>query len=98
MEITLTDQAVQFFEKDMGLKEGQAVRFTSKVYGKTNIHEGLSVMTQLAQPKRPLITTQINGVTYFAEEADAWFYSGNSLNVEYNPNKESILFRFENPA
>lgn len=94
MQIRISDQALKFFKEDMDLGSGDAVRFTSKVYGKTNIHEGVSVMVQVSQPQKVLVSETIDGITFFAEEDDAWFYNDHSLEVDYDEEEEKLLFTF----
>ena len=39
MKIELTENAIEWFEKEVGVTKENGVRFMGKVYGKTDVHE-----------------------------------------------------------
>lgn len=43
MKIEVTDSASKWFQQEMGLGNGNGVRFYGKVYGKTPVHDGFSL-------------------------------------------------------
>lgn len=84
MNITLSEQATNWFETQFPLNEGEAVRFFGKTYGKTEVHEGFSVGLELDDPKKAddiLASTEVNNRTYFINMEDEWFFSGYDLNI-----------------
>lgn len=95
MDITVSGKAVSFFQDEMGLKEGQSVRFSSKVYGKTEVHEGLSVSVLVESPHQVLASTVEGGIQFFIEEADEWFFNGYHFHVDYDEQEDALTFKFE---
>ncbi len=86
MKITVTDRASKWFHADMGLEDGRGVRFYGKVYGKTPVHDGFSLaLTPDDHPKNPYAVTEKDGVTYFVQQGDAWFFKGYDLAIGYDP-------------
>lgn len=95
MKITVTEKAQAWFKKEVGLKPGMAVGFFGKVYGKTAIHEGFSMGMNVGQPDDALYTEDINGITYYIEKNDEWFFHGYNLIIDYDEKKDEPIYEFE---
>ncbi|MTV82263.1 HesB/YadR/YfhF family protein [Secundilactobacillus folii] len=88
MKLQVTDAASKWFEDEMNVGPDQpaAIRFYGKLYGKTKVHEGFSVgLARELQPHSFGVKFEKNGVTYYIEEGDLWFFKGYDLNVDYDP-------------
>ena len=97
MEITLSEQAIKWFENNFPLEKGEAVRFFGKTYGETEIHEGFSVGIELADPKNTeniLASTEINKRIYFISSEDDWFFSGHNLAVKIDDTYQEPSYHF----
>ncbi|MGB3160907.1 HesB/YadR/YfhF family protein [Carnobacterium sp.] len=94
MKIELTENAIEWFEKEVGVTKENGVRFMGKVYGKTDIHEGFSVGMNVCQPEDSLTKVTINEITYFVEKNDDWFFSGYDLKVDYNKKRDEPVYTF----
>lgn len=96
LDIKLTDKAINWFEDEMALEEGDAVRFFGKTYGSTEVHDGFSVGMSVEQPEEQNILgkTSVHGVTYFAGKQDDWFFSGYNLEVDFDEKREEPIYHF----
>ena len=94
MIIIVTEQASKWFEEELDLEKGDGVRFFGKVYGKTEVHDNYSVAMQVAHPNDALALETVNGITYFAEKIDEWFFSGYDFKIEYDEEMDEIKYRF----
>lgn len=95
MKITITDKAINWFEDEMALTTGDAVRFFGKTYGKTEVHEGFSVGMSVEQPDNEVLgQTEVNGITYYAGAEDDWFFSRYDLVVDYDEKKDEPIYHF----
>lgn len=94
MKIDVTPKATEWFEKEVGLSSGSAVRFSGKVYGKTEVHEGFSIGLEVTQPENTLAEKVINGVTYYIEKNDEWFFSGYDLKIDFDEKNEEPQYKF----
>lgn len=94
MKIELTPAAIKWFENEVGVSPESGVRFLGKVYGETNVHEGFSVGMAVGQPEDALVKEVINGVSYFIEKNDEWFFSGYDLHVDFNAEKDEPIYTF----
>ncbi|CUS26080.1 hypothetical protein FC70_GL000523 [Paucilactobacillus oligofermentans DSM 15707 = LMG 22743] len=97
MKITVTKQASNWFHNEMGLKSGNGVRFFGKVYGKTPVHDGFSI--GMARDDRALhasSTTEYDGVRYFVDGLDDWFFKGYDLTVDYDEKTDGPKYEYIN--
>lgn len=97
MKITITPQAAQWFKNELTVDDGMGVRFYGKVYGKTQVHEGFSVGMSVDTPEHPIGKTTVDGILFYADEADEWFFKGYDLTVDLDGelNEPKYLFQEE---
>ena len=84
MKIIISERAQKWFEEEVGIPEGDGIRFLGKVYGSTPVHEGFSLGITVGEPKNPLAITVHNGITYYIDKNDDWFFAGYDLEVIMN--------------
>lgn len=95
MKITVSENAHKWFINEVGVEKGQAVRFYGKVYGSTEVHDNFSVAMQVTQPSNdPLAKVSIDGITYFTEKSDDWFFNGYDFEIEYVEEIDEIKYHF----
>lgn len=95
MKIEITEAASNWFKNELGLTDNLGVHFSGKVYGKTEVHEGFSVGMAVEEPgSSVLASTEIDGVTYFVNEEDDWFFNGYDLQVDYDPKRDEPVYHF----
>ena len=84
MELTITDAALNWFEKEIKLQSGMGIRFFGKVYGNTQVHDGFSVGMSADRPENPLFKKQVGDILFFGEETDDWFFKGLNMTVDFD--------------
>lgn len=81
MKITIDKEAQKWFEDEVGIPEGEGIRFMSKIYGDSPIHDGFALAITVDKPKDPYAITIENGIPYFIAKNDEWFFDGYDLEV-----------------
>lgn len=94
MKLNISDQAHAWYIDEMGLEEGDGVRFYGKVYGSTEVHDNFSVAISMGTPNDPLVTETRDGITYFIEKDDEWFFKGYNFQVAYSEELEEVTYHF----
>lgn len=94
MKLTITSKAQEWFKREIELGDNQGIKFYGKVYGKTQVHDGFSVGMSVDTPETPLIEEKANGMMFFVEEADEWFFKGYDLVVDYDEKLEEPKYEF----
>lgn len=95
MKIELTEEATDWFEKEMDLVPGDGIHFYGKVYGKTMVHEGFSIAMRKEKPVDPESSTVVDGITYYITDSDTWFFARYDLLVEYDPKLDGPKYIFK---
>lgn len=95
-KITLTPQISEWFRKEMNLQAGNGIRFFGRVYGETNAHTGFSAaMSRCDQPNSPVVDEVIDGIHYYIQDSDFWFFNGLDLEVSYDETIDGPAYHFK---
>ena len=81
MKLTITDQAANWFINELKLTEGDSVKFFGSIYGP---HNGFSVTLEKVEPSRPFQIIEKNGIKFFVEKSDAWFFDNDDLDITFD--------------
>lgn len=86
MKLHVSDQAAAWYVDELNLKPGEGVRFIGKVYGKTAVHEGMSLGIQKTfdVPEKTAALEVIDGRNYWVGIDDGWFFGDFDLDVQWN--------------
>ncbi|MFV0559136.1 MAG: HesB/YadR/YfhF family protein [Enterococcus sp.] len=98
MKLSITPQAQNWFKEEIALSDGFGIRFFGKVYGKTDVHDGFSIGMSVAQPENIFKEVTLNGITFFIEETDDWFFKGYDLVVDYDPELDEPSYHFHSES
>lgn len=96
MKLTLTDTAIEWFENEYPLAEGESIRFFGKTYGKTEVHDGFSVGIKMSDPNKHKLlgSFEENGRIYFASTDDEWFFNRYDFEVDFDIESETPIYHF----
>lgn len=95
MKLIITPKAQHWFKDEVGVLPENGVRFYGKIYGKTDVHEGFSIGMSVEEPSNPLVMEVLDGISYFIEETDDWFFKGYDLTADYDEEKAEPKYIFE---
>lgn len=94
-KISLSPRILQWFKEDMHLKEGNGVKFFGKVYGETNAHSGFSAgMARADHPNKPVVDQVIDGIHFYIQTSDYWFFDGLDVQVGYDEKIDGPSYYF----
>lgn len=95
MNIVIKDEALQWFKKEISIPEGMGIKFYAKIYGSTNVHDNFTLGMSVATPSAsPYFTYEDQGILFFVEENDDWFFSDYVLEVGYNAKLDEPSYTF----
>ena len=95
MRLIITDQASQAIIKELALQAGDGVRFFGKqVPGQPVNHDHKQGYAKDNHPVRPIIHVHKDAIDYHINFADAWFFSGLVVTVDYLQETEGPVFIF----
>src|SRR4051794_14127958 len=95
MEITVSKAAISWFKDEVELKNGDKVRFYAKIYGSSPVQENFALaFTVDNEPIDMSVKTEVEGLTFFIEGMDLWFFNGHDLHVDYIAEKDELEFSY----
>ncbi|KAB2329742.1 hypothetical protein F7731_21600 [Cytobacillus depressus] len=84
MKIHISNKAAAWFEEEMFLNKGDYVRFFARYGGCSTVQQGFSLGIAKDEPVIAGAETIKNGITYYIEEKDLWYFDNHDLHVEFN--------------
>lgn len=95
MKIHISDQAAVWYEQEMHLKNGDYVRFFARYGGCSTVQEGFSLGISNEEPLDSGSITVKNGISYFIEEKDLWYFDNHDLFVEFNEKADEPVYKYD---
>lgn len=95
MNISFSDDALQWFKEEMQIEEGDFIRFYVRYGGSSPLHDSFSLGVNKEEPIDVGAKTSIEGTTFFVEENDLWFFSGHDLFVNFNEKLEEPSYEYK---
>ncbi|OCA91977.1 HesB/YadR/YfhF family protein [Pseudobacillus wudalianchiensis] len=84
MNIQVGEKARAWFKNEMDVNQGDYVRFFVRYGGSSPLHEGFSLGVSKDEPMEIGVKSELDGVVYFIEQKDLWYFDGHDLRVNYN--------------
>ncbi|WAA13110.1 HesB/YadR/YfhF family protein [Fervidibacillus halotolerans] len=96
MKLNLSPAAIQWFKNEMELQKGDMVKFFIQIYGSSPVQKGYSLgFTKDNEPIDIGVQYEADGIVFYVEESDLWFFDGHHLNVDYNEEKDELEYTYE---
>lgn len=95
MKIQITNEAAQWFEKEMLYNERGFIRFFVRYGGSSPIQEGFSLGVNTEAPIEPGATYDTGGNTYYIEEKDLWYFKDHNLLVDYDEQTDGPIYIYK---
>ncbi|WP_409305657.1 HesB/YadR/YfhF family protein [Peribacillus sp. SCS-155] len=95
MKIVISDKAAEWYKTELELTSGDFIRFYARYGGYSPIQKGFSLGIIPETPVNPAATVEKEGVTYFVEDKDSWYFDGKDLFVNFNEKAKEPEFLYE---
>ncbi|AGT31895.1 HesB/YadR/YfhF family protein [Geobacillus genomosp. 3] len=93
MNIIVTKKAFDWYKRELGLKPGDAIRFFARYGGCSTVQKGFSLGMVKDEPAdEPAAQTTVDGVTFFVEDGDQWYFDGHDLTVDLDEKGDEPVF------
>ncbi|MGE7915336.1 HesB/YadR/YfhF family protein [Lysinibacillus xylanilyticus] len=94
MNIALTDEALQWFKREMEVESGDTIRFYARYGGSSPFHEGFSLGMTREEPIEIGVKTVLDDVTYYIDEKDLWFFNDHNLHVDVGATIDELKYDY----
>lgn len=95
MEIVIKPKAFEWYKEELNLRQGDFLRFFPRYGGCSTVQAGFSLGIDKEAPIEPKVATTIDGVTFFIEERDTWYFDGQHLVVDFNEQADEPVFSIQ---
>ena len=92
MKIMLSEDAAKWYEKELALQKGNHVRFFVRYGGNSTIQTGFSLGIQIEEPISVGTAITMNGINYYIEEADLWYFESKDLHIQLDHTLNEPIF------
>lgn len=95
MKIIISPSALAWFKDEMGLQKGDKIKFHVQIYGSSPIQKNFALgFTKDNEPINMAVHTEVDGIDFYVEESDVWFFDGHDLHVDYNEQKDELEYSY----
>ncbi|MFT4412817.1 HesB/YadR/YfhF family protein [Fredinandcohnia humi] len=95
MDLEISSSAITWFKDEIGVKEGEKVRFYPKFYGSSPMQEGYSLgFSKDDEPIQIHVSKEVDGILFYVEEDDIWFFNDHDLHVEYHEETDELEYKY----
>lgn len=95
MKIVINDQAASWYKEELELHAGDYVRFFARYGGHSTVQQGFSLGISNEEPLDAGTATTKDGITYYIEQKDMWYFDNHNLYVEFNEKAKEPEFKYE---
>lgn len=95
LKIVLSDEAIRWFTTEMDISSGDAIQFFARYGGSSPLHEGFTLGVRKEKPDEIAVQEIRNGVTYYIERRDEWFFQDHDLHVEVDPTLDELSYAYK---
>ncbi|MGE7624010.1 HesB/YadR/YfhF family protein [Viridibacillus sp. NPDC096237] len=94
MKIVVSAEALEWFEKEMDIEDGDQIRFYARYGGSSPFHEGFSLGMNREQSMNPAVEVEKNNTTFYIEEDDLWFFDNHDLHILVDATLNEIKYDY----
>ncbi|HEK9099529.1 HesB/YadR/YfhF family protein [Bacillus pfraonensis] len=94
MNIQIESRAMQWFKEEMNLQSGDFVRFVVRYGGNSTIQSSYSLGLVFEEPEDIATSTEQDGIQFFIDEDDIWYFQDYDLVVSYHMEMDEIEFNY----
>lgn len=94
MKLIITDKALQHFKENWDLQTGAEVGFMGRYGGCSPVQQGFSLGITLQAPLSPIVIEEIDGIKFYINEKDEWYFDGHDLEVDFDLDKQELVYHY----
>lgn len=93
MNLIIEEKAQDWFLEEVGIPEGAGIRFKIRIYGSSPVNDTFALAIEPTYPHNAVTRFEgKNGLLYFIEQDDEWFFQGHDLIVSYDEELQEPIY------
>lgn len=93
VKLEVTNEAAHWYKKELHLSSDEQLRLFVR-FGDGGIVPGFSLGIRIDQPNEVLTTDVAEGICFFIEESDAWYFEDVNLKIELDQQNKEPRFKY----
>ena len=94
MKLIITNDALDWFKKEMEATQGDYIRFYARYGGSSPFHEAFSLGMNREEPHDIGVETVVEGIHFYIEKDDLWFFNEHDLHVKVNSTLDELKYEY----
>lgn len=94
MKLDISNEAASWYKKELDLKEDASLRFFARYGGVGGKIPGFSLGVTMDTPENKHTSKKIDGITFFIEEADVWYFEDSNLQITLDKTLSEPEFQY----
>jgi len=94
VNIKVTKEALRWFKEEMEVTSGDSIRFYARYGGSSPFHQGFSLGMNRETPHDVGVNEIIEGIYFYIEKDDLWFFNEHNLLVDVNVTTEELKYDY----
>lgn len=91
MNLSISHEAAKWYKEEFETDEGTHLRFYVR-YGFGGQVPGFSVAVSRDTPDDIYASASVEGITFFIENKDAWYFDGQDLTIQLNDQEPEFIY------
>lgn len=92
MQLQVTDDAMQWYRRELSLAPGDAVHLFVRYGGESNLHPGFSIGITREHIPHPGLSTTLEDIEFAITDEDLWYFQESDVWVVYNAETDEVEY------
>ncbi|MGG3798382.1 HesB/YadR/YfhF family protein [Metabacillus fastidiosus] len=95
MNIMISEEALKWFKEEVGVEKGDTIKFFVRYGGSSPVQQNFSLSFTTTIPDNIAAKKEIDGILFFIEDNDLWFFNEYDLHVKYSKILNEIEYEYK---
>ncbi|MBP2077760.1 HesB/YadR/YfhF family protein [Oceanobacillus polygoni] len=94
MNLKVSTEAAKWYKEELDIKDTTQLRFFVRYGGVGGKIPGFSLGLKLDKPQSTHASTEVENITFYIEEADAWYFEESNLEVHLDEQRNEPIMEY----
>ncbi|WP_026576406.1 HesB/YadR/YfhF family protein [Bacillus sp. UNC438CL73TsuS30] len=95
MNIQISKEAAAWYKEELGLANGDYLRFFARYGGCSNVQSGFSLGVSSEDPINLAVKKEAEGIIFYIEEKDEWYFDEHDLVIELPADSDEPVIEYK---
>ncbi|WP_339227867.1 HesB/YadR/YfhF family protein [Oceanobacillus sp. FSL K6-2867] len=94
MNLKISKEAAKWYKEELDIEDKAQLRFFVRYGGVGGKIPGFSLGLKLDKPQAIYASTEVDNITFFIEDADAWYFENSDLEVSLDDKRNEPIMEY----